>query len=63
MSARVAWISFTPVKATALHVVDEVDLLESGPRGDRWFYLVTESGRLVSDKDCGALQLVHADYD
>ena len=63
MSARVAWISFTPVKATALHVVDEVDLLESGPRGDRRFFLVTKSGRLVSDKDCGALQLVHADYD
>jgi uncharacterized protein YcbX len=63
VNARVAWISLTPVKATALHLVDEIDLLESGPRGDRRFYFVTETGRLVSDKDCGDLQLVHADYD
>ena len=32
MSGRVAWISLTPVKATALQLVDEVELLESGPR-------------------------------
>jgi uncharacterized protein YcbX len=63
VAGRIAWISFTPVKATRLHHVDEIDLLEAGPRGDRRFYLVTERGRLVSDKDCGALQLVHADYD
>jgi uncharacterized protein YcbX len=63
VSARVAWISLTPVTATALHLVDEIDLLETGPRGDRRFYFVTETGRLVSDKDCGALQLVHAEYD
>jgi uncharacterized protein YcbX len=63
MSARVAWISLTPVKATMLHHVDEIDLLETGPRGDRRFYLITERGRLVSDKDCGALQLVRAHYD
>ena len=46
-----------------LHLVDEVDLLESGVRGDRRFYLVTERGRLVSNKDHGPLQLVRADYD
>jgi uncharacterized protein YcbX len=63
VSARVAWISLTPVKATALQLVDSVDLLESGPRGDRRFYLVTETGRLVSDKDCGALQTVRSHYD
>jgi uncharacterized protein YcbX len=63
VTARVAWISLTPVKATMLHHVDEIDLLETGPRGDRRFYLIDERGRLVSDKDCGALQLVHADYD
>jgi hypothetical protein len=63
MSARVAWISFTPVKATKLHLVDEVELHEAGVHGDRRFYLVSERGRLVSDKDCGRLQLVHAEYD
>jgi uncharacterized protein YcbX len=63
MTARVAWISLTPVKATMLHLVDEAELLESGVRGDRRFYLVSESGRLVSDKDHGPLQLVRAEYD
>jgi hypothetical protein len=63
MTARVAWISLTPIKATKLHHVDEIDLLDSGPRGDRRFYLIGERGRLISDKDCGALQLVQADYD
>ncbi|HZQ81837.1 MAG TPA: MOSC domain-containing protein [Gaiellaceae bacterium] len=63
MTARVSWISYTPVKATALHLADEIDLLESGLRGDRRFYMVTESGRLVSNKQYGLLQLVRADYD
>jgi uncharacterized protein YcbX len=63
MNARVSWISLTPVKSTMLHLVDEADLLESGVRGDRRFYLVTERGRLVSSKDHGPLQLVRADYD
>ena len=62
MTARVAWISFTPVKATKLHLVDEAELVESGIRGDRRFYVVGERGRLVNDHD-GPLQLVHADYD
>jgi len=63
MTARVSWISLTPVKATMLHLVDEVELLESGVRGDRRFYFVTERGRLVSNKDHGPLQLVRAEYD
>jgi hypothetical protein len=63
VTARVAWLSFTPVKATRLHLVDEVEVLETGLRGDRRFYLVAETGRLVNDKDCGPLQLVEAGYD
>jgi uncharacterized protein YcbX len=63
MHARVAWISLSPVKATMLQLVDEADLLESGVRGDRRFYLVSERGRLVSNKDHGPLQLVRSDYD
>jgi MOSC domain-containing protein len=62
VTARVAWISLTPVKATMLHLVDEAELLESGVRGDRRFYLVSERGRLVSNKDHGPLQLARADY-
>jgi hypothetical protein len=63
MTARVAWLSFTPVKATRLHLVDEVELLETGLRGDRRFYLVSETGRLVNDKEHGPLQLVESQYD
>jgi uncharacterized protein YcbX len=63
VTARVSWISLTPVKATMLHLVDEADVLESGVRGDRRFYFVTERGRLVSNKDYGPLQLVRADCE
>ncbi len=63
MTARVSWISITPVKGLALELVDEVDLLESGPRGDRRFYLVDERNRLVNNKGRrGPLQLVHARF-
>jgi hypothetical protein len=63
MSARISWISLTPVKALALNHVDEIELLEGGLRGDRRFYLVDERNRLVSDKERGQLQLVHAQHD
>ncbi len=64
MTARVSWISLTPVKALALEHVDEIDLLEDGLRGDRRFYLIDRNGRLVNDMGRhGPLQLVHADYD
>jgi uncharacterized protein YcbX len=46
-----------------LHHPNEVDLLESGVRGDRRFYIVAESGRLVNDKTFGPLQLVRTGYD
>ena len=64
MTARVSWISFTPVKALALEHVDEIDLLEAGPRGDRRFFLVDEHLRLVNNKGRrGPLQLVRSRYD
>jgi uncharacterized protein YcbX len=63
-AARVAWISFTPVKALALEHVEEIDLLEAGLRGDRRFFLVDERNRLVNNKGRRApLQLVHSSYD
>jgi uncharacterized protein YcbX len=65
MAGRVAWISLTPVKALAIETVDEVDVLETGLRGDRRFYLVDEHARLVSNKGRrrSPLQLVHGHYD
>ena len=64
MTARVSWISFTPVKALALEHVEEIDLLEAGLRGDRRFFLVDERNRLVNNKGRrGPLQLVRSRYD
>jgi uncharacterized protein YcbX len=63
MSARVAWISRTPVKALALQHLEEAELGEGGVEGDRRFYLVGEAGRLISNKDFPAFQLIHASYD
>ena len=63
MSARVAWISRTPVKALALQHLQEVELDEGGVDGDRRFYLVGEAGRLISNKDFPVFQLIHASYD
>jgi uncharacterized protein YcbX len=63
MSARVAWISRTPVKAFALEHLPEAELGEGGVEGDRLFYLVGEAGRLISNKDFPAFQLIHASYD
>ncbi len=63
MSARISWITLTPVKALALNHVDEIELLEGGLRGDRRFYLIDDRNRLVSDKGHGQLQLVSAQHD
>ena len=63
MPARVSWISLTPVKGLALHLVDAVDVLESGLRGDRQFFLIDDNDRLVNDKRHGPLQTVRAAYD
>lgn len=63
MSARVAWISRTPVKALALEHLQEAELGEGGVDGDRRFYFVGEAGRLISNKDFPAFQLIHASYN
>src|SRR5262249_20924266 len=63
MSARISWISRTPVKALALQHLDEADLDEGGVAGDRRFYLVGETGRLISNKDFPAFQLIRGAYD
>jgi hypothetical protein len=63
VTARVAWISRTPVKALALEHLQETTLGEGGVDGDRRFYLVGETGRLSSNKDFPAFQLIRATYD
>jgi uncharacterized protein YcbX len=63
VSGRVAWISRTPVKALALQHLQEAELGEGGVEGDRHFYFVGEAGRLISNKDFAAFQLIHASYD
>jgi uncharacterized protein YcbX len=64
MTARISSISLTPVKALALEHVDEIELREDGLRGDRRFYLVDGSNRLVNNKGRrGPLQLIHGAYD
>ena len=64
MSARISWISMTPVKGLALELPDEVELLEDGVRGDRRFFLIDERNKLVNNMGRRSpLELVHADYD
>lgn len=63
MSCRISWISRTPVKALALEHPAEVELGEGGVEGDRRFYLVGQAGRLISNKDFPAFQLIRARYD
>jgi len=63
MRGSVAWISVAPVKALRLALVQEVELTETGPRGDRRFFLVDENRRLVNNKGLGILQQVVPAYD
>src|SRR5438067_13934434 len=63
MSARVAWISVSPVKGLALQQLDECELTEAGVMGDRQFFLVDENDRLVKSKGLGVLQQIVPAYD
>jgi uncharacterized protein YcbX len=63
MPVTVSALSTTPVKGTRIRGVDAVTLDADGARGDRDFYIVDESGRLVNGKRLGMLQTVLTDYD
>jgi uncharacterized protein YcbX len=63
MSARVAWIAFCPVKGLSLQQSDECELTEAGVAGDREFFVVDETDRLVNAKGLGALQQIVPSYD
>lgn len=59
----VSALSTTPVKATRLRPVQQIELGELGARGDRAFYVIDERGRMVNGKRFGELQTVVAGYD
>ena len=63
MEGRVARISVAPVKA--LHVVnpDEVELTHAGVSGDRRFWLVDRTRRLVNGKGHPELMRVRPEWD
>ena len=63
VDARVAWISFTPVKGLRVQELEETELTERGIPGDRAFFLVGEDGRMVNAKRIGALLSVVAEHD
>ncbi len=63
MPARVAWISFTPVKGLRLRQLDAAELTLDGIAGDRAFFLVGADGAMVNGKRLGALMTVVAEHD
>ncbi|HEU4701746.1 MAG TPA: MOSC domain-containing protein [Conexibacter sp.] len=63
MPARVAWISFTPVKGLRLRPLKETEVTVDGIPGDRAFFLVAEDGTMVNAKRLGPLLTVVADHD
>jgi uncharacterized protein YcbX len=63
LSARVAWISYCPVKGLAVQQLDRCELTEAGVAGDRQFFLVDENDRLVNSKGLGVLQQIIPRYD
>jgi uncharacterized protein YcbX len=63
LSARVAWISYCPVKGFAIQQLDRCELTEAGVAGDRQFFLVDENDRLVNSKGLGVLQQIVPRYD
>src|SRR3954452_3226190 len=63
MAAKLAWLSYTPVKGLQLLQVDEAEVTERGIPGDRRFHLIDERGRLTNSKRGGALQQVRASWD
>jgi uncharacterized protein len=61
--ARVAWISYTPVKGLGLLGADEAELTLAGIPGDRRFHLIDAKGHLTNGKRVGLLQQVRASWD
>jgi uncharacterized protein YcbX len=56
-------LSTTPVKGTALHHHDAVELGSNGLSQNRMFFLIDSAGKMVNGKRFGSLVQVRADYD
>jgi uncharacterized protein YcbX len=63
MKPTVAWVAVAPVKGLALGLVEQTELTEAGPHGDRRFFLVDENHRLVNSKAVGIFHQVQPSYD
>ena len=61
-SPRVCALATTPVKGTALHFPESVELTADGVVTNRSFYLVDDRGRMVNGKRHGTLVALRADY-
>lgn len=55
MAASVAWISIAPVKGMRMQELTEIELGPEGLAGDRKFFLVDESGAMISATRLGPL--------
>jgi hypothetical protein len=60
--ASVVGLAFTPVKATRLHAVDQIELGPDGLLENRRFYVIDDRDRMINSKIVGELQTVIADY-
>lgn len=61
-AVRVARLTTTPVKGTALEFPDTLDLTPDGVEANRRFYLVDAKGLMVNGKRHGSLVRVRAEY-
>jgi uncharacterized protein len=59
----VAALTTTPIKGLRVAPSSQVVVEQGGIRGDRCFYLVDESGRMLNGKHLGALNTVGAELD
>jgi uncharacterized protein len=60
--ASVVGLTVTPVKATRLHVVDQIELGPDGVLENRRFYVIDNRDRMVNAKLIGDLQTIVAAY-
>lgn len=60
---RVEAIYMSPVKSLALNRVGAVRFDKPGIAGDRWFYVVDDRGRLVTQREHASLVQIAAAYD
>lgn len=61
--ARVTRLSTAPVKGLGLHHPEAVELTEAGAAGDRDFFLIDESDRVVTVIHTGALLPLRPEWD